>query len=138
MACWINFAILATAHVCEFKCTTINVYDSSFKFSSENIIHYLLSRFILITLLTPIILLNICFNPLKAERHSNLWKSDKLIPSVHILCTSSHRIEDSCTKTKVSESRRRFLQSFFASNFFTKHKQLKYCVQLMIMTKHNI
>ena len=93
---------------------------------------------LLITLLTPIILLNICFNPLNTERHSNLWKSDKLIPSVHILCTSSHRIEDSCTKTQVSESERRFLQSFFASNCLTKHKQLKYCVQLMIMTKQNI
>ena len=35
MACWINSAILATAHVCEIKCTTINVYDSSFKFAQK-------------------------------------------------------------------------------------------------------
>ena len=38
MACWINSAILATAHVCEFKCTTINVYDSSFKFLFKKIL----------------------------------------------------------------------------------------------------
>ena len=79
----------------------------------------------------------IFLNPLKAERHSNLWKSEKLIPCLHIICTSSHRIEDGYTK-KVSESERRFLQSLFALNCFPKHKQLKYCVQLMIMTKQNI
>ena len=45
---------------------------------------------------------------MKAERRSNLWKADKLIPSLHIVCTSSRHIEDSSTKQTIVKENENF------------------------------